>query len=128
MSFLTSLFGDDENAQRAAEADAKLRAMNEDRAKELGSDWFSQVQKNYETQVTFDPKQQEAQVNDAFKEGLDEGAGNVTGFISGTFNFIGKALAAVLLGIPVWVWLIVGGVAFFYLGGGVWLRRKISKA
>ena len=107
---------DSENAERANEADTRLRQLNEDRAAQLGPEWKAQVDANYNTQVPFDTTSQRADIQDAFGEGLEDGRRNVTGFIGGAFNFVGKSLAAVLLGVPVWVWLLGGLAIWFYLG------------
>lgn len=127
MPILTWLYGDTANADAAAQADAQLRELNQ---KKYGSSGMIQdtLSGTDGVDVWVPPGEQEKQVNAAFQEGLNDGANNVTGFVSGAFNFIGKALGAVLLGIPIWVWLIAGAGVFFYLGGGVWLRRKITKA
>ena len=130
MSLLSSLFGDDENARRAAEADAKLRQLN-DAAIASGrydAATAAQIQKNYASQVTFNPAEQEKQIDEAFNEGLQDGANNVTGFVAGTFRFVGKALSAVLLGIPAWAWLLGAGVLWGYLGfpGLKSLKKKLA--
>jgi hypothetical protein len=117
MSWFHSILGlDKTEADKAAAADARLRAMNEARAAELGAEWKAQVDRNYETQAVFGYDAQKREVNIAFKEGLDDGAKGITGFISGVFSFVGKALGAVLLGIPAWAWLLVGVGVWFYLG------------
>jgi len=119
---------DAENADRAAAADAELRRINqENRDRGLYDDaTWGKIQKDYETEVSFDPGQQRDSIDDAFKEGLDQGAGNISGFISGAFNFVGKALSAVVLGIPFWVWLLVAGALFWKLGGLNMLKRKLT--
>ena len=55
-------------------------------------------------------------VGDAFEQGLDEGADNIRGAVSGTFNVVGKGLAGVLTGIPFWVWALVILAALQYFG------------
>ena len=118
MSFLPDwLTGyDSENAARAADADAQLRRLNEERALVYGPDWKATVDRNFETQEPFDEASQRDAINQAFGEGLKEGRGNITGFISDAFGFVGKTLASVLLGIPVWVWLLGGLGVWAYLG------------
>jgi hypothetical protein len=126
MSFLSWISGyDSENAARAADADAELRAINEERAKTLGSAWKAQVDKNYASQPSFDPSVQQAEIGKAFDEGLDDGAKNVTGFFGGIFDVVGKGLGAILKAIPWWVWL--GLVVYFLYTTGIG-QRLIAKA
>jgi hypothetical protein len=129
MSFLSWLYGDDENAKRAADADAQLRAMNEERAKTLGDEWKARVEKNYETQVTFGVEAQNREIDAAFVEGWNDGKNNVTGFVKGAFKVVGDVLSSVILGIPAWVWLTAAGVVWFYLGtpGLKTLKSKLPK-
>jgi hypothetical protein len=116
MSFLTWLYGDAENAQRAAEADAALRALNE---AQYGTDYVM-VQDRLAGQDGVDPwvppAQQEQQVNDAFAQGWQEGKDNVSKTVGGVFGIVGDVLSSVLLGIPAWVWLIGAGALWFWLG------------
>jgi len=128
MSLLTWIVGhDEENAQNAAQADARLRELNEQDAQKYGANWAAEVQRNYANQETFDPKQQRKEIAEAFTEGTKDGAKNISNFISGIFAFIGRALGAVLLGIPFWVWAHAGLALWFYLGkpGLKTLRKKL---
>lgn len=61
------------------------------------------------------------EVNEAFAEGFQEGVGNVRGTI-------GDILAFPFRLIPPIGWVIIIGVLFFYFGGGVLVRRKLTKA
>lgn len=128
MSFLASLFGDTENAQRAAAADAKLREMNQARAAELGDAWKAQVDKNYSTQATFGVEAQTKEIDAAFGEGWNDGKKNISGAVSGFFKVIGDGLSSVLLGLPAWVWLAAGVFIWGWLGfpGLSALKKKLS--
>ena len=128
MSILSYLYGDDENAQRAADADARLRALNEERAKTLGSEWKAQVDKNYSTQVAYGVDAQNAEVDAAFVEGWNDGKKNISGFVSGIFKVIGDGLSSVLIGIPLWAWLAAAGAIWGYLGfpGLNHLKKKFA--
>jgi hypothetical protein len=128
MSLLSWIYGDDENAQRAAEADAKLRELNEADAARYGDAWKSQVYRNYQNQVTFNPAEQEQQIDDAFAEGWNDGKKNVTGFVSGAFKVVRDVLSSVLLGIPFWVWAAAGVFVWGYLGfpGLKALKKKFA--
>ena len=116
MSFLSYLYGDDENAARAAAADTTLRAMNEERAKTLGADWKAKVDRNYGTQSTFGVEAQNAEIDSAFDEGWNDGKKNVTGFVGGIFKVVGDVLGSVLLGIPAWVWAVAAIGLWGWLG------------
>ena len=106
MSFLTWLYGDEENAQRAAEADAKLRELNQAR---YGVPYVNQDE-------WVPPWEQEKQISAAFDEGWNDGKKNVSGAIGGFFKVVGDTLSSVLLGIPAWVWLIAAAALWVYLG------------
>lgn len=116
MNLLTWLFGDEENAQRAAEADAKLRELNRAR---YGVDY-----------VTADdwsnPAKQEQQIDDAFSEGWDDGKANVQKTVGSVFGVAGDTIKAALGGIPLWTWLIGIGAIWLWLGKPGWqiLRPK----
>lgn len=70
----------------------------------------------------------DASLDRAADEGLTEGAGNVTGFVGGVFGVFGKAIGAVLKGVPLWLWALALVGVFVYLGGGGFLSRKARKA
>jgi hypothetical protein len=121
MAFLDFFTGvDSEETQRQMDdTDAKLEELN--RKKLEQGKW---------DQATYDEAQRnlarghvnvEQEVNAAFKEGLDEGVENVKGSI-------GSILAFPFRLIPPIGWVLILGAAFFYFGGGILLRRKITKA
>jgi hypothetical protein len=54
-------------------------------------------------------------------------AGNYTqDFVDQNSSFSGVILAA-LAKIPFWLWLVLGGIAFWYLGGFTWLKGSLAK-
>ncbi len=140
MSLIGWLFGAPKLQSEGDRLDAELAALNQKEYGEGGRIYnqieaqrgtaaadaaYRQTLANQQTGATGNV---DKQISDAFDEGLNDGANNVTGFVSGVFKTIGKALGAVLLGIPVWIWLGLAVGAFFYLGGGAFLRRKLAKA
>jgi hypothetical protein len=70
--------------------------------------------------------------NQGFQEGFQEGFNNVLNapgkLVGGVGDSLGQALGGILKNIPWWVYLglFIGG--FFYLGGGIWLRRRVARA
>jgi hypothetical protein len=118
MSILGNLFGADKLQAEGDALDAKLTALN---AKDYApggklyspANWAA-VQQNLDTGRTGDV---DAQINAAFKEGLDDGANNVTGFLGGIFDFVGKGLGAILKAVPWWVWL--GVITYFLFTTGI---------
>ena len=128
MRFLSYLYGDDENAQRAAEADARLRVLSDERAKELGESWKAEVDRNYATQATFGVDAQNAEVDAAFDEGWQDGKRNVTGFVGNIFKVAGDVLGSVLLGIPFWAWILAAVGVWGWLGfpGLSQLKKKLA--
>ena len=125
MSILGYLFGADKLQSEGDAVDAKLTALN---AKDYGpggrlytaSNW-AQVQQNLATGQTVNV---DAQINAAFKEGLDDGANNVTGFLGGIFDVVGKGLGAILKAVPWWLWL--GVIAYFLFTTGI-LQRLLAR-
>lgn len=121
MSILSWIYGDEENAKRAADADVRLRKMNQE-AVDSGrrsAAWKAQVDRNYATQVAFGVEAQNAEIDSAFTEGLGDGVSNILGGV-------GKATRSITGGIPWWVWLLVVVVVFGFLViyGIIPLRKK----
>lgn len=131
MSFLSWIVGYDQaNADAGAAADAKLRELN---AANVASGRYDSataatIEKNYASQNAIGSTAQKAEIDQAFNEGLQDGANNITGFVSKTFSFVGKALSAVLLGIPAWAWLVAGVALWGWLGfpGIKAIRKKLA--
>lgn len=117
---------DAENAKRAADADAYIQADNQRRIQEgyYNQEQARKIEESFHNQVAFGDTAQRDEIAKAFNEGLDDGRNNITGFVSGAFNSIGKTLGAVILGVPAWVWLVVALALFAWLGGFGWLTRK----
>lgn len=121
MAFLDFFTGEDSEEQQRIldETDRKLRELN---AAKLANGTYSrevydQAERNlYDSRI--DVKQE---TNAAFVEGFQDGVTNVRGTV-------GSVLAFPFRLIPPIGWVIIVGVAFFYFGGGVLLRRKITKA
>ncbi len=110
LSFFTGY--DAENAARAEEAQRQLQAMG-------GAKYDSFT--DFETLTVAD--QTNAQ-EESFNADVRANADSIIG---APLRFAGRILGATLLAIPVWVWLVAGGVLFFYLGGGPVLRTWIKK-
>lgn len=105
---------DADNAQAAAEADAKLQALN---AQTYGPAYTPKDTQSYGVQTQRD------EIDQAFNDELDARAGSIIGR---PLRILGNVLKSTLFAIPVWVWLTAGVILFFYLGGGPWLRRVIK--
>ncbi len=128
MSLLTWLYGDSENAQRAADADAKHRELNRAR---YGEDYVM-VQDRISGQPGVDvwvpPDQQDKQVGAAFDEGWQDGKKNITAAVSGGFKVVSDGLSSVLLGVPAWVWLALLAGAWVWLGMPGLSKLKAKRA
>lgn len=65
------------------------------------------------------------------KEGAAEGLDNILdtpGKVVGTVgSWSGQLLWGVLKNIPWWAWIVAAGLAFWWLGGAVLLRGRLSK-
>jgi len=107
MSVLSWISGyDEDNAARAAAADAELRRLNQDR---YGRDYVN----------ADDYLGQEAAlgaIEESFDEGWQEGQQNVSGFIGGTIKrIVADPLRAVIGGLPWWLWALALAALAFYL-------------
>jgi hypothetical protein len=140
MSFIGSLFGADELQATGDAADARIEEMNRrdyapggrlyerikrERGQAAADAAYQTVLGHLETGRTGDV---DAQINTAFQEGLQDGRNNITGFVSNVFGFVGKALGAILLGIPVWVWAVAAVAVWGWLGfpGMKAIRKKFA--
>lgn len=118
----------DEEQRRGDELDRRLREMNErdygpggriynrieaERGTEAADETYDAVLENLETSQTGDV---EAQVNDAFREGLQEGAGNIQRGFNVSFGAI-----------PWQLWAAGAVALFFWAGGGAWLKSILKK-
>jgi len=124
MSFISSLFGGDKLQADGDALDAQLKAYNAatNYDARLTPEEQAQVKRNLESGKTGDVN---AQIDAAFKEGLNEGAANVTGFLGGIFDFVGKGVFAVLRALPWWVWL--GALAYLLFTTGI-AQRLLRRA
>jgi hypothetical protein len=118
-SFITGEDLDAIEAQSAA-TDAKLAELN--RQKLENGSWnqatYDQASANLDKSRIIDA---EGQVADAAAEGFQEGVANVRGTI-------GDILALPFRLIPPIGWLLIAGALFFYFGGGVLVRKKVTSA
>ena len=115
---------DAENARRAAEADAKLRELNQAK---IDSGYYSPAQadairRDYETQDPFGETAQRNAIGDAFDQGWQEGKDSFKDSVNST---IFGGLKELFTTIPASVWFIGFAVAFFYFGGWDWIRKKL---
>lgn len=126
----------EEEQRRGDELDRQLREMNErdygpggriyerieaERGTEEADAVYDQVRDNLNEGLTGDV---EAQVDDAFREGLEEGYENVTGGIS---NTLAAPFRFTFASIPWQLWIAAAVALFLYMGGGVWLKGLINR-
>ena len=114
LSFFTGY--DEENATRAAEADARLESMGaglNDKVTDFELDGNSFTVGN---QISAQEQSFNADVRS-----------NADSIIGAPLRFFGRVLGATLLAIPLWIWLAAAVVLFFYLGGGPVLRKWFKK-
>lgn len=69
----------------------------------------------------FDPARLGSQITDDFWK-------TATAAPRAAWRVTGRAIAESLKTIPWWIWLGAGVALFLYLGGGPWLRKKLSLA
>lgn len=103
---------DRENYEAGLEADRKNAAITEDlrRRQLISEDDARTAQLHYAQSAAYDP---DAAINEAFLEGLDDGADNIRGAVGGTIDTV---LGTLLKTIPWQLWLIGLVVAAWKLG------------
>src|SRR5687768_332239 len=99
-----------EEQRRQDALEAALAAENEKDRARYGDKWFEEAQGNLEKSKI----DERAEVDQAFDEGLQEGADNVTAVISKPFEIAGTAVGSVLKAFPWWLWVAGLAVAGFY--------------
>jgi hypothetical protein len=102
----------DEEQHRQDQLRAALAAENEKDREKYGDAWFEEAQRNNDSGYVSDV---DGAVDQAFDEGLEEGADNVTAFVSKPFEIAGKGVGAVLAGFPWWLWIAGLAVLGFFL-------------
>lgn len=121
---------DEENAQRAAAADAEIKRIN---AAKVASGYYNQAQaeaiaRNAETDAYLDSIAAQTAIEESFDEGWQEGRENVSNAISGTLNrILADPLRAIIGGLPWWLWLAAGLAAFAYFGGFRWIKKALAR-
>ena len=138
MSFLASLFGADEEQKRADALDAQLEALNKrdyspggviyatisERDGEAAAEQARQATEDHLTIQRMQDKDVSGQIDQAFREGLNEGAANIRqGFDSAVFG----TLKTLLKTVPVSVWIAAAVFGFIYFGGWALVSRRILR-
>lgn len=102
------------------ELDAKLRAFNDAKRAQLGEVWYRTAEANRQAGVI----DAEDEVTTAFIQGGAEGLNNVKTALN---NFTGNSVGFIFGSINWKVWLVLGAVAFFWLGGHNAARRYVGR-
>lgn len=108
--------------------DAARRELNVKRATVYGDQWYAKTVAN-DTQGDVDSAALNQSILDEFKPAalitnLSESSSTAAG---GIRNFLEPILAFPLKIIPPIGWAMIGVAAFFYLGGGPWLRGILNR-
>jgi hypothetical protein len=105
MSFLTWISGGSGEQERGNNLDAQLAQLN---ARDYSPGGKLYTPENWDRvqrqQASGQTVNVDAEIAAAFKEGLDDGAKNVTGFLGGAFDIVGKGVGAILKAVPWWIW------------------------
>lgn len=102
MSLLSWWYGTDADVQRIQEADAKIREINDARGISNANLDATAI-----TQASA-----EAELSDAFGQGIDEGAANIKGAINATAGAVTGTFFKI---VPWWVWpLVLIAIAFYF--------------
>lgn len=117
MGLLAWWNGVEDEQARSDELDRQRQALNASQREKRGEEWYQQTLAN-DAKSKLDV---DAELNKAFGEGIDEGVSNIRGTLGSIINLPFKLIP--------WQAYVIGAVVlFFYFGGGVLLRRKITKA
>jgi hypothetical protein len=120
MSWIHKLFlGEDPEADqaRAAEADRRLAELNQQKRETYGEDWFAQTEANLERGRV---ENAEADVNQAFSDGWNEGVANIR-------EGIGDTVSLPFRLIPWQVWGLAAVALFVWAGGLQLLQGRLVK-
>lgn len=130
MSFLGFLIGEDLAAEqkRSDDLDRQLAEYEREYQKRHAQDMTAaELEKR---QAIFEKHQAdgkvenvEAEVNEAFYEGLDEGATNIRNFIGGAIDTAGRSIFGI---IPWQVWIAALVFAFIYFDGMRLFRQRAA--
>ena len=127
MALIDWFTGEDSERDQAIlqETDRRLAQLNQERAARLRDQGKAQEAEKYlaETQANLNRGKIDdvaGQVNDAFYEGLDEGAANIRRAIG---NTLGAVVQAPFKLLPWWVILGIAAAAFIYFGGLRLIKR-----
>jgi hypothetical protein len=120
MSFLQEwIYGVDLDAEQKRSDDLDAALARENKA-DLDNGTFTQaIYDEAEANRARGSINVEREVNDAFKEGFNDGVDNIR-------DAAGSALALPFRLIPPIAWVIIAIGLFFYLGGGVAVRKKVT--
>lgn len=116
---------DRENAQRAEQAEARLKVLNLSDGLVYGPEWVEAVNANYAAQEQFTVEAQDDAIGTAFAQGAAEGLKSTQDKFKGFLNGLGLG---VLGFIPWWAWLVAAGYLAWKLGAVDWLKRRIARA
>jgi len=108
------------DAQRGQLNQGTYARIESQQGQEAADRWLDQVNQNEAASYYGTVEQQ---INSDFNEGASEGYDNVTGGIRSAINF---PLRFIWDALPWWVWVGGAGALFWYLGGAVWIRRKVT--
>jgi hypothetical protein len=115
MSWLTSIFARGEQ-ERGDELDRRLREENARDAARYGPAWEAEVERNLTREEAAYGTDVDYELGEAFDEGLEEGAQNVSNAIRKPLEIAGTAVGAVVGGIPAWVWLVILAYGAWHFG------------
>lgn len=113
--------------------DARVAELNEQSRDVYGDDWFAEVTDNLaasrvdvagEILDEFDSQSLGKNLQESATKAGQSVGGVAGSIVQGAGNFVGN----VLLGFPVWFWLVVAVGVFFYLGGGNIIRARVARA
>jgi len=113
MSLLSWFYGGDALQKQGEALDAQIVQNAQERygpgSPNYNAGQWAAIEQNLASGATGNV---EAQLNDAFMSGIEDGKNNITGAVSGSFDFVGGGLGSVLKGIPWYVW--AGVLVFFF--------------
>ena len=130
----SDIFIPDDKISSAEQADVyahQQQQFQEALARRQAEGSLSNDQLNFYVSNTDALQSQDAAAAEGFKEGAQEGLNNVLDAPGKIVGLAGKGLTqvlgGVLLGIPIWLYLVAGIALFVWMGGMSLLRGRLSK-
>ncbi len=107
-------------------AEAQIKALNDQQlaAGEITPQEYAQMQQDFATSDAANVGNVSAQAQQAFDQSIQDTVSGVTKGVTGT---VWDVIGSFLKSLPLWLWVVVAGALFVWLGGLELLRGSLKK-